>query len=295
MNTYISAHDYNRAVTGQEKASLYGTLMRISGTGVTAGQTALPVTPSLLVPVNQYDLITIFDGSNTEEVVVQSTANAGTTSVTVSAFAFNHAAGTSCCSDGASGSLAQAIEIASGHLESITQQSLLQQSYSETYNLRTMEANITNDWTLSIRPRHFPVSSVTALSLETSVATVLTVDPTQAIIETRKRLVNVPVISQVGTGPTSLILRPPLDRTSAGFVNMTYTAGFAYSSLPWDIKQACILLTSTVLSDRWNPTGAADYQSGKVHTTVFLRGDLSGEIALYKRAEALLAPYTRQL
>ena len=295
VNLYITPFEYKRAPTGQETASLIGNLGRLSTT-LTAGQTTMSVVPNLAVTLSQYDLVTIFDGANSEVVTVGAAgASGGTSSVPISAAQFTHAAGTVYCSDGTLGSLSEAITIASGMVEDICFQSLMQANYTDTLNLRTMNAAITNEGIISIQPRHFPVTAVSAITLETSVNSIFTIDVTQAIIETRQRLVNVPVVSQVINGqPTTMSLRPPLNQSASGFANITYTAGFTYANLPWTVKQACILLTSLSLSDRVNPTGAAQYQSGKVNTQVYLRGDTSAESSLFKRAEGLLELYKRE-
>ena len=293
MNLYISPFEYTKSATGQETASMIGNLGRIAA--VSANTTALVPLMPLTAALNQYDEVYIFDGANSEIVTVGSAGAAiNALSIPVSATAFSHAAGTVFCSDGVSGSIGNVLLQSSAMLENYCQQSLLQQTYTETSPLRTLSAAITNDGTLSIRTRHFPVTAISALTIETDLADVIALDPTQAIIPTRQRLINVPVLSQIGAGPSTLAFSFPLSQADAGFVNLTYTAGFAYGSLPFDIKQAAIWLTSDLLSDRLNPTGAADVQMGKRHVTVYLRGDVTGESALVKRAHAMLDPYRRQ-
>jgi len=72
VNSYISWFDWQRSVTGLEWDSLIGNKGRL--TSATAlGATTLPVT-ALTVQLNQYDVLTIFDGSSSENVIVQSTA-----------------------------------------------------------------------------------------------------------------------------------------------------------------------------------------------------------------------------
>jgi hypothetical protein len=292
-NTYITAFEYRRASTGQETNTLIGNLLRLSG-GVTAGGTSLSVTPNTTGNLNQYDPIWIFDGANSEMVTVTANTGSGANTIPVTALQFNHAAGTTICGDGTMGSLGETIFMASANLEEITQQALIQATYSETYTLRTMDANINSDLQLTIRTRQFPVTAISALSIETNVSDTITLDPTQAVINSQQKLMSVPVISQIGNGPSQLVLRPPINQTSPGFVNLTYIAGFPYASMPWQYKQAAVLLTSVLLSDRANATGAAEYQMGKVKRTVYLRGDLSGESSLYKRAVKLLEPVTRE-
>lgn len=295
VNTYITPFEYKRAASGgasQEVASLTGNLLRLSS-GVIVGATSLPVTPNTTVNLAVDDPIWIFDGLNSEMVTVTATTASNANAIPVTALAFAHNIKTVICSDGTNGSLGETLFSASAEVDGITQQaSLLQATYVETYNLRTMDANINSDGQLTIRTRQFPVTAISALSIETSVNAITTLDPAQAVIASQQKLIGVPVIAQIGAGPSQLILQPPLNQQSAGMINLTYTAGFAM--LPWEYKQATILLTSNLLSDRLNPTGAADYQSGAVKTTVYLRGDLSGETSLVKRARKLLEPVTRE-
>lgn len=295
MNLYISPFEYQKAPTGQETASLLGNLLRVGTGGVALGATSLPVTPNTTVALNQYDNITIFDGSSSEVVQVTATTASGASSVPITATQYAHAAGTPLCSDGASGSLAQAIIEGSAHVERYCDQELLAATYSETLYLRTMDANVTNDGSLSIRPMHFPITAVSALSIQTSVATVITLDATQAILQSKARLVKVPVVKQQGTGASLLQQYQPIGQTTEGWVSITYTAGYAYSALTWDIKRAATLLTSNVLSDRQNESGAADVRLGQKQLTMYLRGDQSGETTFEKRAYQLLERYKREV
>lgn len=289
MNLYITPIEYTRAPSGQETTSLTGNLVHLSG-AVIAGATSLPVATVLTVALNAYDMVTLFDGSNSEAVQVTAGAAIGASSISVAPTQFAHATGTVVCSDGRLGSLSQAIEVASATVESICQQSLLQQAYTETYNLRSMDASVTNDNVLSIRPKHFPVSAVSALSVFLQNGSAVSMDVTQVVLDARARLVTVPNARPYGIGTA---LSVAVGQQTPGYVTMGYTAGFAYAQLPMEVKQAAIWLTSDVLSDRLNPTGAADLQLGQRHAATYLRGDFSGQSALYKRAEQRLQPFMR--
>jgi len=294
VNTYITPFEYKRATTGQETASLLGNLLRLSS-GVSAAGTSLPVTPNTTVNLAVGDPVWIFDGSSSEMVTVTATTNAGASSIPVTALAFNHFTNTALCSDGTNGSLGQAIEAGSAEVENICLQPLLQTTYTETLQLRTMAASINSDRALAIRPRRFPVQSVSALSMGADVASLLSYDATQAIIPSNQRRITVPTLLSVGgSGSNSLVnILPPFNQTSAGYVQFTYVAGFAYNNLPWDVKQAAVLLTSHVLATRQNATGAAQVRMGDRQIEAYLRGDLTGETGLYKQAFALLVPYRR--
>jgi len=99
VNTYISWFDWQRTTTGLEWSSIVGNTGRIGGVA-SIGATSLSVTPALTVLINQYDLITIFDGSSSETVQATAVANIGATSIPVAATAFTHGAGTPYCTDG---------------------------------------------------------------------------------------------------------------------------------------------------------------------------------------------------
>lgn len=293
-NLYLTPTEYTKAPTGQETASLIGNLLRVGTGGIAQGGTSLPVTPNTTVALNQYDNIYICDGVSSEIVQATAATPANSSSVPITATQFAHAAGVQVLSDGVSGSLGEALIEGSAHVERHTEQALLQATYTnETLRLRTMEAAITSDGSLHFRPRHWPITAVSALAILLAAGTTLTLDATQAIISARAQSVDVPVISSTNGGLTLLAALPPLTQLDQAWIQVTYTSGYAFGSLPWEIKQAAILLTSNVLSDRQNPLGAANYRLGKKQIEAYLRGDTTGENALVKRAYSLLAKYKR--
>jgi hypothetical protein len=291
-NFYITPFEYKRSTTGQEFASLLGNLLTLSS-GVSAAGVSLPVTPNTTVNLAVNDPIWIFDGSSSEMVTVTSTTNAGASSIPVTALAYAHSTNTPLCSDGPNGSLGQAIEAASAEVENICLQPLLQATYTETLQLRTPAASINSDGKLAIRPRRFPVQSISALSLGADVSTLLSYDATQAIIPSNQRRITVPRLLSLGGSSNLASILPAFNQTSAGYVQFTYVAGFAYASLPWDIKEAAVLLTSDVLGHRQNATGAAQVKQGDRQIEAYLRGDLTGQTGLYKQAVAKLMRYRR--
>src|SRR6266699_1695830 len=171
-NTYITPHEYKRATTGQEITSLLGNLLRLSS-AVGAAGTTLPVTPNTTVNLAVNDPIWIFDGVSSEMVTVTATTASGASSIPVTALSYAHSTGVALCSDGTIGSLGQAIESASIEVENICRQPLLQATYTEELQLRTMTASINSDGALAIRPRRFPVQSISALSLGMDTSTLL--------------------------------------------------------------------------------------------------------------------------
>lgn len=292
-NTYLSIFDYLRSNSGHETASLYGNLLRINGS-VTQGATSLPVTPNTTVQLNVYDPITIFDGASSEVVTVQASTAPGASSITLqSGTQYAHASGTPCCSDGTYGSLAEAIIDASAEVERICNQPLLQATYTnESLSLRTTRAIIDNKNSLLVRPRQFPVTSVSALSFLFATSNTVTLDSGQVLIDSMARFFTVPLLKALGASG-SYGLGGFVDPTKSGNVQLTYQAGYTYAALPWQIRRAAVWLVSDLLTDRLNPTGSATTTQGKLTNEVYLRGDLSGDNALVKRARGLLLPYSQ--
>lgn len=292
VNAYISAAEYLNRITGLSTSALVGNLAR-TGT-VALGATSLTVSPALTVALQQWDNLTLFDGANSEVVTVASGGAAiNATTIPISATQYAHSAGTSCCSDGASGSLAEAIIEGSASLESITRQALLQATVTlEMLPMPTTRAWVDSSRQLTIRPRQFPVQSVSAVNVLYGTAT-LNLDVSTAMIDSIGRMVTFPTISTTGGGNTLPFSGGGLAQETDGFIQMTYVAGYTYSALPSIIKRACTLLVSDILADVFNPTGAASVQMGKRNVAQYLRGDLSGESALVKQARHWLRPYTQ--
>jgi hypothetical protein len=295
MNSYLSVHDYLRMTTGQETSSLLGNLMRVGTGGVAQGATSLPVAPNTTVNLNQYDLITIFDGASTEVVTVTTNTTSGASSIPISATQFAHAAGISCCSDGASGSLAEAILEGSAEVERICRQPLLQATYTnETVPLQSSRAWIDSSIALGIRPRQAPVTSVSAITLAFSATSTMSLDTSQVQLDAIGRIVHVPVIKSVNIGGNTYPWSQYLDQTTEGEVQITYVAGFPYVSLPLPVRRAAVLLIGTILSDRQNPLGADQLRQGDVQIISTLRGDFTGESTLIKRAKGMLRSYMQE-
>lgn len=294
MNTYLSWFDWSRTTTGLEWQSLIGCSGRINA--ATVGATILTVTPPLAVSLRQYDLLTIYDGSSSENVTVQAVAGAGTTTITISATQYAHVAGTPYSTDGVLGSLADQIIKASQELETICRQSLFLSTYTnEMLALPTMRAAIDNQFALHFRPRHWPVQTLTALSITTVPNNSISYDPTQVIIDSDKQICSMPNLQPLplpgsGQGPYPIWNVPSRYRQAQ--VTITYTAGF--SVMPADVTEAAVLLVSDILAKRLNPVGGADITSGDRRIATVLRGDFSGESLLYKKAQRILNNYTMQ-
>lgn len=296
-NSYLSAHDYKRMTTGQEIASILGNLLRIGPGAVAQGAASLPVMPNTTVDLNAYDPVTIFDGSSTEVVQVGSAgAVVGSSSIPLlSGVQFGHAAGTSVCSDGAQGSLAEAILEGSAEVERICRQPLLSATYTDILPLLSMRAAVDNESHLILRPRQSPVQSVSTITISFTPTSTLSLDISQATIDSTGKTIDISALDTVQSGNNNaLYLLNYLDNTTPGDVSVTYTAGFIYGALPLYIRRAAVLLVSDILSQRVNTIGAAQFRQGQVLYETYLRGDLSGESALLKQARRLLQPVTQE-
>lgn len=287
MNTYLTPFEYIRASSGLETVSLVGNLGYINA--CVAGQTTLALPAGLTVAISQYDQISLFDGTSSEQRTVQASAVIGATSLTVDALEYNHANGTPYCTDGFGGSLADKLVQASADVERICQQSLLLQTYNDTIPLRTMQAVVSATRKLIIRPKNYPVRSVTSLGIEVIAGYTLTLDQTQAIIDSSMQVITVPLLQQIGASQSQIPYNyPQISRNTEGDILLGYTSGWAFQSLPRDVKEAAVLLASEGIAQKQNPTGAAESDFGHFRTSAFLRGDLTGIGALTKRAERIL-------
>jgi hypothetical protein len=282
-NAYTDPFTYRRATTGLSTNALVGNLGRLTQ-AIDVGVTSLPV-PALTVALKVDDQVTIFDKTNSEMVQVTAAAAVGDQVIEVTPTQAAHVAKTIFCSDGSMGSLADMIFNASGWLESITQQPRWLTTYTEILQAPSMRAAVDRNNAIIMRPRRFPLGSVSALSYQTQPGNAVTLDPVECIIDSLVQTIAVPAISMFGS-QQSLFSRMPIGRSSPVWITITYTAG--YPVLPGYVVEAANCLVGATLSDQFNPTGAAEIQMGKQHIVSYLRGDLSGKTALIKRAESLL-------
>lgn len=295
MNTYISILDYLRAPSGHDTSTLVGNVATLSA-AVTAGVMSLSLNQPLTAAQSTGDRVTIFDGSSSEVVTLTLPADVGATTLQCTAVAAAHAAGTPICTDGSGGSLADMIVNASAQIEAFCRQPLLQTTHvNEVLPLRTMRAAVTRDYGLTLRPKQFPVTTVTAATIVIDATTRLTLDVSQAFIDVDAQLVSIATLTTTsGTSGFWGLFGPAVARTQSGFVQLSYTAGYLYASLPSDVRQACTWLVSDLLSDRRNPTGAAEVKLGDVQLVTRLRGETTGRSVLVMRAESALTPYRQR-
>src|SRR5579859_1172921 len=298
MNTYISWFDWQRTTTGLEWLSLVGNTGRVGST-ISIGATSLPITPALTtVQVNQWDVITVFDGSSSEVVTATAGTSIGATSIPITATTFAHSAGTPYCTDGVLGSLADQIVKASQWLETICRQSLFLTTYTnEELAMPSMRASIDNAYALHFRPRHWPIQSLTSLSIAGTPGTAISFDPTQVFINSDKQICTMPNMQPLplpGSGQAPYPIWNVPSRQRMAQLTLTYQAGYSASNMPSDVTEASVLLTSDLLAKRQNPIGAPDLGSGNRHISAVLRGDNSGESLLAKRAMRILENYMMQ-
>jgi hypothetical protein len=296
-STYLSCFDYARSPSGLEYGSLVANMTRIGGTGVSVGATTLTIIPpGLTNTLNLYDRITIFDGASSEVVsVTVSTDTTGVETIQCTPTQFAHVVGTPICSDGILGSLADSIVSASQWLETICKQSLFLSTYNDLLAMPTMRGSIDNHHALHFRPRHWPIQSLSSLSITTVPNNTINYDPTQVVIDSDRQICSMPNMQPLplaGSGQAPYPIWNTTSRYQAAQLAITYTAG--YSTIPADVTEAAILLTSDILAKRLNPVGAPDIQSGDRHISAVLRGDTTGESLLYKRAAKILDYYSME-
>lgn len=299
-NTYIDSIAYLKQPTGLMLSGFVGNNSRLSANAL-VGATSLSV-PALAVAVAQYDTVYVFDGPSSEKLQVGvGGAGIGATSIPLqAATTLAHSAGTVYCTDGAQGSLGEQIFIVSGRIDNeICHQALWQTAYTnEILTMPTMRAAMDNQRNLHFRPRHFPITTLTSMAVMTSQVASTSYDVTQAIIDSDQQTVDVPNVAALSTNGQpaqgSPWMWPSLQRNTNAWIVLAYTAGFPLGALPEPVVRATTLLVSDCFLETENPVGADSITQGKRAVTFVLRGDLSGESLLMKRAKALLQPYVME-
>ena len=300
MNTYIDCIAYSRAQPhGLVLAPFIGNMARMSAAA--QGATTLTV-PALTVAQVEYDNIFIFDGPSSEVVLV-GPAGAGVNATSIpllNGTQYAHAAGTSYCSDGTMGSLGEQIFTASKQIEDeICYQALWATSYTnEILTMPTMRAAIDNEANIHFRPRHFPISSFTSITLQDVRKNQTPLDPTQTTVDSDQQTVDISLSALLGSQSQQSQGSPypysTIERGTTAWLILAYTAGFAIGQLPRPISRACALLTNECFRLLENPIGADSIRQSDRQVTFVLRGDLSGESGLVKDAKRLLQPYVTE-
>ena len=303
MNVYLDQFDFIRGTHGLEFQSLIGNSARFtSSQSVGANALTVPATglKRITVQLNYFDRITIFDGSSTEVVQVGSAGAAvGATSIPLLApTQFLHGIGVGWCSDGIAGSLADQIVDASAWMETQCNQPLLQTTWSnEQMLMPTMRASIDNQGAVHFRPRHWPIQSISGYSIATTPVVSTSYDPTQVWVDSDKQVcidANPTPLGTQGQTQSTYPIQPRLNREQKAQLTLSYVSGYAYSALPGDLKEAAVLVVSDLVAKRHNPVGAPEIKDGTTDISAVLRGDLSGESLLVKRAMKTLIKYSTQ-
>ncbi|SRR5579875_322215 len=298
-STYLDIFAYLRKPSGLSTSGYYGNAFRFSSTqNAGAGFLSVP-SSAITAQINAYDNLYIFDGLNSEVVQAASVVAPGATSITLqNPLVYQHSPGIAVCSDGTNSiSLAEQIFTASQWVEDICHQSLWVSTYSsEVLTMPTMRAAINNEGVLWFRPRHFPITALTALSIKSDPLSVVDYDPAEAIIDSEQQLVSVrnlvPLSNNNQQTSTGTPWNTQRNRSRQQWLTITYDSG--WTNLPSTVVRACSLLINQCFVQLVNPTGSDQQQMGKRNITFTLRGDTSGESLLVKEAMRLLQPYVME-
>ncbi len=294
---YIDVPAYLRATTNQETASLLGLNTTLGSGGATAGATSLPVAASAGWAAGPLWLL---DGPYSEVVPVTSSAYGTHVTLAAPGTLFAHAGGIAASQAGTAGALAELILRASAWIEGYcahgslaTDRSLFAVARSERWGMPGIRAALDRDGVLVVRPGHWPVQSVSALAIDLGDGQTLTLDATQVELASGGRLIELPYLLSTVPGPGQVLVLETagLSRTRRQWATLTYTGGISIGAVPYDVQQACVWVTSELLAERRNPTGAAVMRLGKYEIQARLRGDETGDSLLLMQAKAALAPY----
>jgi hypothetical protein len=299
-NTYTDSITYLKQPTGLQLSNYVGISARLQAQ-VAQGATSLSIPNTMTLALNTYDPVYVCDGPSSEIVQAGAYVAPGATSIPLLAgTAYGHNAGTPFCTDGVSGSLGEQIFTASRRIEDeICFQALWSTTYtSEVLTMPTMRAALDNQNNIHFRPRHFPITALSAMSIKTTQLASTSYDTTQAIIDADQQTVDIPLLAALSTNGQpaqgSPWMWPALSRQINAWITITYTSGFAAGTLPKAVEQACGLLVSDAFVPLQNPIGADSIKQGDQMATFMIRGDVSGESVLFKRVRKMLQPYTME-
>lgn len=300
-SAYIDIAGYQQAPHGQETASLIGLNTTTGGSSTqAAGATSLVVVSSTSWAAGP---AWILDGPTSEIVTVTGSADATHLTLAAPGTQFSHAPGVSVSQAGTAGCLAATILRACGGIESYCQQgdaggdrSLYALARTERHAMPTTRAYLDRDGILAIMPGHFPVQSVASVAIEFGQGQSLTLDATGLELPTSARVVEFPYLLQNGIsiGAQLFLGSRGLSRSLRQWATITYSGGIPVGAVPYDIEQAAVWITSDLLSQRQNPTGAAEQSLGKRRLVQRQRGDVVGDSILLLRAHDALQPYVAE-
>lgn len=297
FSAYLDVPAYLRSAANQETASLLGLNTSTTGASQPAGTTSLAVTSATGWAAGPAWLL---DGPASE--MVQVTGSPDGTHLTLAApgTAAAHGAGVSISQGGTAGALAESILRASAWIEGYCRQgsaagdrSLYAASRTERWSMPTSRAYLDRDGVLVVRPGHFPITSVSALSVEFGQGQSLSFDTSQVELASGGRLAQLPYL--LGASPTPgqqlLLETHGLSRARRQWAVITYQGGLPAGALPYDVALACAWVVSDLLAERQNPSGAAEVRLGKKALVAHQRGDPSADSLLLRRAKDALEAY----
>ncbi|HEX8997107.1 MAG TPA: hypothetical protein VF812_13850 [Ktedonobacterales bacterium] len=303
VSAYLDIGDYLRAATNLETASLLGLNTTLT-TSVAAGAISLPVASATGWAAGP---VWLLDGPWSEVAQVTASPSGSTLALAAPGLAQPHSAGVSVSQAGPVGALAETILRASAWMEMYCQQggpsdrSLYALARVERWGAPGPRAWQEPDGTLVVRPGRFPIQLVTALSVETSPGAALALDVTQIELPGDGRLIEYPgaaltsaLNGVVGGSPLGRSLG--LARGGRAWISLSYTAGPATpGAVPYDLRQACVWVTSDLLGQRRNPTGAAAVRMGRFELQARPRTDPTADSILLAQAKTALQTYRVEL
>lgn len=287
-NAYVDIGELLRAPINQELASLLG-LNTILTAPVLSGATALSVDASAGWAPGPLWLL---DGPYSEVVQVV-TAPDGVTLTLDAGVTQPHAAGVSASQAGSSGALAEIILRASAWAENYCRQgapgsrSLFASARIERWTLPGPRAWREPDGGLTIHPTHFPVLSVSSLTIETAPGASVAIDSTQIELTASGALIEIPADA---LGTLAAAAAGPIGNMRQ-WVTLGYSGGVTPGAVPGELRQALIWIVSDFLAQRRNPTGAAVIQMGRYSLQQRPREDPTGDSLLLLQAKAALQPW----
>ncbi|HEX8983365.1 MAG TPA: hypothetical protein VF792_11375 [Ktedonobacterales bacterium] len=294
INAYLDTGDVLRAAINQETASLLG-LNTTMTAGASVGALTLPVASSTGWAAGP---IWLLDGPYSEVAQVTGAPNSTSLALAAPGIANAHAAGVSISQAGTAGALAETILRASAWIENYCRQgtpndhSLFALARVERLSMPSQRAWLEPDGTLVVRASHFPIQSVTSLSVETAPGATFSLDTAQIEAPSMGRLLEVPASALIGLNGAASPVSPTLIRSGRAWLSLSYTGGPATpGATPYDLRQACLWVVSDLLAQRRNPTGAAAVRMGSFELQARPRADPTADSILLAQAKAALQVY----
>ncbi len=256
--------------------------------------------------VHPGDSIYLLDGANSEVLMSDPSTPAPVTNQVklLEPVQFQHAAGISVSSPGRGGnSLAEILLRASTLINNFCRQgtvkdrSLFEKTRTETYELDTPWAYVDEYQSLVMRALWFPINSISSATIQVPGGGSIGIATANAVFDVNTQRVTFPQV-QPATGVQILqgwqLASVPFQRGMQGWLQVTFSSGFASNAIPDEIQEAAILFTQEILGYAQNPTGAAMIRRGDVTLMQQGRGsakEKSSDGQYAKAAKDLLLPW----